>query len=497
VTVSDSGVERFRLFIDGQWCDAENGARFATMNPYTGEEWGSVAEASAADVDRAVSQAHAAFLDWRHTLGKDRAKLLHRIADLVEANAAALAATETRDNGKIIREMLGQVTSLPDYYRYWAGWADKVHGSVAALDKPEIFHYTVREPLGVIGAITPWNSPLLLLTWKLAPALATGNTMVVKPSEHASASTVEFARLVERAGLPAGVFNVVTGGPDTAQALVRHPKLAKVAFTGGGATARLVAKSAAENLVPLSLELGGKSPNIVFNDADLNAALKGVTAGIFGASGQTCIAGSRLLVQADIADDFLAALVEKTSRIRLGDPSDPDTEMGPVCFPEHLERIRGVVDDAVVAGARLMTGGRIPKPSDAIGNGYFYEPTIVSELRPEMPIVQEEIFGPVLAVITFNDEEEAVALANNSVFGLASGVWTQNVHRAHRMVQALESGIVWVNTYRAASYAAPWGGYKQSGYGRESSAEAIAEYTQVKSVWIELTGQMGDPFAVR
>ena len=402
-----------------------------------------------------------------------------------------------RDNGKLYAEMSAQAAYMAQWYHYYGGLADKVEGAVLPTDKPETFNFTRYEPLGVVVAIIPWNSPLLLLAWKLAPALAAGNTVVVKPSEFTSASALEFMKLVEEAGFPPGVVNVVTGfGADVGAALIEHPLVRKVAFTGSDATGQRVYEAAARGMKRVSMELGGKSPNIVFADADLDNAIKGVISGIFAATGQTCIAGSRLLVQQSIHDQFLDKLVAFAKTAKMGNPMDAGTQIGPVTNKPQLEKILKYIDIARGEGARAVLGGsRASRPE--CGNGWFVEPTIFEGVRNSMRIAQEEVFGPVLAVIPFQDDEDALAIGNDVVYGLAAGVWTQNIRRALTMAEKLQAGTVWVNTYRAVSYLSPFGGYKRSGLGRESGQEMIKEYLQVKSVWISTATDVPNPFIQR
>lgn len=423
----------YQMYIDGCWVDGSTGERFASTNPFDGKVWTTLPQASADDIERAVASARQSFEQgWKHFSGARRAELLLRLAELLESDAERLARLESIDCGKVIRESLNQIRFAARNYRFFAGYADKLNGDVIPLDNNAILDYTLHEPVGVVVLITAWNSPMQLLANKLAPALAAGNAAVIKPSEHASATTLEFCALVEKAGFPPGVVNVLTGDGRVGELLTKHPGVDKISLTGGPTTGRAIAANASDNLVPVVLELGGKSTNIVFDDADLDRAVDGAVAGIFGGGGQTCVAGSRLLIQRPVYDEVLSRLVARAEEIRLGDPLDPKTEMGPIATRSQYERILRLIRVGVEEGAKLAVGGKPARGPDLNG-GLFIQPTIFTGVDNRMEVAQEEIFGPVLVVLPFDDEEEAVEIANATHFGLAAGVWTTNLSRAHRL----------------------------------------------------------------
>lgn len=483
--------------IGGKAVAPASGEYFDSEDPYTGEVWARVARGTARDIELAVAAAQRAFPVWSGMRPADRARLMHRMADLVTANADRLARLEVRDNGKLLLEMLPQVQLIAEWFRYFAGLTDKIHGSVVPTGKPDILTMTRLEPLGVVALITPWNSPLLLLTHKLATALAAGNVAVVKPSEFASVSTLAFAELFDEAGFPGGTVNVVTGYALEAGApLVTHPAVSKVAFTGSEAGGRRINEAAAATFKHVSLELGGKSPNIVFDDADLDAAVVGGIAGIFAASGQTCIAGSRLLLQRSIHDQYLERLLDMAGQARLGDPMLPDTNVGPVATAPQLQKVLDYIDIARAEGAVcLLGGGRLEGPVNA--GGKMVLPTIFGGVHNGMRIAREEVFGPVLSIIPFDDEDEAFRIANDTNYGLAAGVWTGDMGRAIRASERLQAGTVWVNTYRIGSYATPFGGYKHSGIGREGGVDSMREWLQTKTVWFNGRPNTAHPFVMR
>jgi (Z)-2-((N-methylformamido)methylene)-5-hydroxybutyrolactone dehydrogenase len=492
-------MNRYQMLIGGEWVDATRGETLETDNPFLGAPWALVPRAQPSDVDKAVEAARKAFRapSWGGLNATARGAFLRRFADLVAGEAERLAEIETRDNGKLITEMRAQLRYIPQWFHYFGGLADKIEGRVIPIDKPGMVNFTREEPLGVVAAITPWNSPLMLATWKLAPALAAGNTIVWKPSEFSSVSALEFGRLFEKAGFPPGVVNILTGfGSEIGERLVSHPLVAKIAFTGGDRTGQSVYELAARSIKPVTLELGGKSANIVLKDAVLDNAVKGVVSGIFAATGQTCIAGSRALVQRSIHDEFVERLVALGKTARMGDPLLDTTQVGPITTRPQYKKVLDYIDIAKGEGAQCVLGGAAAMRPEC-GQGWFVEPTVFTDVKPPMRIAQEEVFGPVLSIIAFDEEEEAIAIANDTQYGLAAGVWTQSIGSAFNMAQRLEAGTVWVNTYRATSYLSPFGGYKRSGIGRESGLTAIREYLQEKSVWIDTIGEVANPFVQR
>ncbi|MDA7770196.1 aldehyde dehydrogenase [Candidatus Pelagibacter sp.] len=489
-------VQNFKMFIDGQWVDSESSKTIKTLNPENNEVWATVPEASAKDVDKAVKAAQNAYeKSWSNLHPRDRAKYLRSLANQLRDNAEHLGTIETKDTGKIFRETKSQANYIAEYYDYFAGLADKVEGTVVPIDKPDMQVTTTRIPIGVIAAIIPWNSQMLLTAVKLAPALAMGNTVVIKASELAPVTLLEFAKLIEKSGIPNGVVNVITGlGDPCGKALTTHNLVERIAFTGGPETARHIVKNSAENLSQVSLELGGKSPVVVFNDAEQENALNGITAGIFGASGQSCIAGSRLYIQSDIYDEFLNKLVAKAEKIKLGAPMDKDTQMGPLNSFKQLENIEKNIKATIEQGGKIRCGG---KRSSISNKGYYFPATIIECKNHNLPTAENELFGPVLSVMKFDTEDEVIKLMNDNKYGLSSGVYTANLGRGMRVSKAVRAGIVFVNTYRLISPMAPFGGIKDSGYGKEAGIESIKEYTRIKTTWYNSSDKpMTDPFTM-
>jgi acyl-CoA reductase-like NAD-dependent aldehyde dehydrogenase len=483
------------MLIDGAWVDAADGGRFDSVNPATGAVWASVPEATEEDVNRAVEAADAALNgEWGTMTPTARGKCLHRLGDLLAASSEAIGRVETMDTGKMFKETAWQATYIAEYLHFFGGAADKVHGETLPIDKPDMFVFTDREPVGVVAAVVPWNSQMFLSAVKIGPALAAGNTIVLKASEQASAPLLEFGKLVEQAGIPKGVVNIVTGHAEPCgRALTSHPLVAKIAFTGGPDAARHVVRNSAENFAEVSLELGGKSPFIVFDDANIESAVNGSVAGIFGATGQSCVAGSRLYLHEDIADEFLERMIAIAKAICVGDPQAEETEMGPLCTQAQVDHLEAQLALAVAEGGTVLTGG---KRADL--EGLYFEPTIVECPRQDMSIVETELFGPVLAVQRFKTEDEVIALANDTQHGLAAGIFTRDSARSLRVSKRVKAGIVWVNTYRAISPIAAFGGVKGSGYGREAGMQALYDYTRPKTVWMNLSDDpIANPFKMR
>ena len=493
-----SDLVSYQMFIDGTWVGAEDGKTFQSLNPATGEAWAEIPEATVGDIDRAVRAAHRAFAEgpWATATATERGRYLRKLADLLADKSEDLGRTETIDTGKMLKETRWQAKYIAEFFHYYAGCADKIHGATLPIDKPDLFVFTLREPLGVVAAVVPWNSQLFLVAVKIGPALAAGNTVVLKASEHASAVMLEFGKLVEAAGFPAGVVNIVTGhGEPCGKALTSHPLVQRISFTGGPGSARQILYNSAENFAQVSLELGGKSPVMVFEDADIESAVNGSIAGIFGASGQSCVAGSRLYLHHKIADRFLDTMVNQAKQIRIGDPLEEATQMGPLATTAQLERIEKEVAFAQEEGGKLLHGGRRPAQPN---RGWYYEPTIIECPDQKLRIVDTELFGPVLSVLRFETEEEVIKLANDTNYGLAAGIFTRDGARSLRVARATRAGIVWINTYRVVSPIAEFGGFKDSGYGRESGFQAIYDYTRQKTVWINTSSApMSNPFVMR
>ena len=489
-------MEKFKHYINGKFSSGVD--HFETLNPANGQPWATFPAASEEESNMAIESAHDALYKgpWAEYTATERGKLLHKLGDLISKHANELGELETRDSGKLAVETRSQSKYVADYYYYYAGLADKIQGEVLPIDKPNMRVFTTREPIGVVVAIVPWNAQLFLSATKIAPALAAGNTVVVKASEQAPAALFKLAELVDKAGFPPGVINILTGfGEPCGRVITSHPKVARVAFTGGSEVAKHIVRNTAENFAHVSLELGGKSPMLIFDDCDIEGAVNGIIAGNFGASGQSCVAGSRVFIQKSIHSKILRKIKERAKAIIVGDPLDKKTQVGPLATAHQVERAHDVIDKSLKQGAKIVFGGKRP---DHLSEGWYFEPTLLDCPNQTIDCVSTELFAPVISAITFDTEEEAIEMANDSDFGLGAGVFTENLARAHRVSQKIHSGIVWVNTYRAISPISPFGGFKQSGGSREAGMDAIHEYTRTKTTWINTSPEpMGNPFVIR
>jgi acyl-CoA reductase-like NAD-dependent aldehyde dehydrogenase len=490
-------MEHYEHFIDGAWTAPINGETIESIDPATGETWAHFSRGNSVDVDKAVQAAHRAFTegDWSRYSTQQRVGCLLSLANLLEQRWQELVEAEVRDNGKRIVEVNGQFAGLHSWYRYFAQQMLDLESKQLKNDIPGVSSSAHYSPFGVIGVITPWNSPLMILAWKIGPALAAGNTVVIKPSEHASASTLEFARLCSESSMPHGVINVVTGlGHEAGESLVKHSLTRKVTFTGSDFGGRKVAEAAASGVIPTTLELGGKSPQLLFDDVDLDNAINGIISGIFLSNGQTCVAGSRLIVEDSIHDDVVAQIVERSNRLKAGDPLNLETQIAPLANQVHLQKVLSMIADAKAQGAVCVSGGERQYPEDR-PNGFYIKPTVFTDVTPAMTLWREEVFGPVLAITRFSDEAEAVRLANDTNYGLAAGIWTNDEARAQRIAQQIQAGTVYINHYRSVDPGSPIGGFKLSGYGRELGPDAVKDFMQVKSVWVG-TAPCADPFPI-
>ena len=489
-------MQEFKHYINGEF--SKGCEQFESINPANGKPWAKFPAASEDDVNRAVEAADKALFDseWSALTATQRGKLLRKLGDLIVDYAHELGDLETTDSGKLAKETRAQSAYVADYYHYYAGLADKIQGEVIPIDKPDLHVFTTREPVGVVAAIVPWNAQMFLAATKIAPALAAGNTIIIKASELAPAAMFRFAELVDKAGFPPGVVNIITGfGEPCGRALTSHPKVARVAFTGGPETAKHIVRNTAENFAHVSLELGGKSPMIIFEDADLEGAVNGIIAGNYGASGQSCVAGSRVFIQSSIYDEILERVKQRAAQIVVGDPLDENTQVGPLATTVQIERCERVIANSVEQGATLICGGKKP---EHLSEGWYFEPTLLSCPDQSIESVRTEFFAPVISAIKFDTEEQAIEMANDSQFGLGAGVFTENLARAHRVTKQIRSGIIWVNTYRAISPLAPFGGFKQSGGSREAGIDVIYDYTRTKTTWINTSKEpMANPFVMR